>query len=111
MAEETKKPAAKKAATPKKTPAKTAAKKTAAKKAEAKTETAKPVKIAAKKELKSGLKVTQTGSGIGRGQKQNATLKGLGLGKMNRTRIVPDTPSTRGMINKVSHLVSVEQVG
>ena len=59
---------------------------------------------------KSGtLKVTQTGSPIGRREDQRATLIGLGLNKMNRTRELEDTPSVRGMINKVSHLVSVEE--
>ncbi|MEJ1995942.1 MAG: 50S ribosomal protein L30 [Limibacillus sp.] len=52
--------------------------------------------------------VTQIGSAIGRPKDQLATLKGLGLGKMNRTRELEDTPSVRGMIAKVSHLVRVE---
>ena len=54
------------------------------------------------------IKVTQIGSAIGRPKDQLATLKGLGLGKMNRTRELEDTPSVRGMIAKVSHLVRVE---
>jgi large subunit ribosomal protein L30 len=56
------------------------------------------------------VKVTQTGSGIGRKSGQKATLVGLGLGKMHRTRVLEDTPSVRGMINKISHLVRVEGV-
>jgi large subunit ribosomal protein L30 len=52
--------------------------------------------------------VTQTGSPIGREQYQHATLKGLGLGKMNRTRELEDTPSVRGMIRTVQHLIRVE---
>jgi len=54
------------------------------------------------------LKVTQTGSPIGRKGYQRATLVGLGLNKMHRTRLVPDTPSMRGRIVKVKHLVKVE---
>jgi len=57
------------------------------------------------------VKVTQTGSPIGRPKEQRATLKGLGLNKMNRTRELEDTPAVRGMINKVSHLVRVEEAG
>ena len=54
------------------------------------------------------LKVTQTGSPIGRNAKQRQTLVGLGLNKMHRTRTLEDTPSVRGMIRKISHLVKVE---
>ncbi len=54
------------------------------------------------------IKVTQTGSPIGRRKDQRATLIGLGLNKINRTRELEDTPSVRGMINKVQHLVRVE---
>ena len=60
---------------------------------------------------KKTLKVTQTGSPIGRPQDQLETLKGLGLNKIRRTRELEDTPSVRGMINKVSHLVRVEEAG
>ena len=54
------------------------------------------------------LKVPQIGSPIGRRNDQRATLVGLGLNKMHRTRELEDTPSVRGMINKISHLVRVE---
>ena len=54
------------------------------------------------------VKVTQTGSPIGRPKDQRATLVGLGLNKMNRTSELEDTPAVRGMIDKVSHLVRVE---
>ncbi len=57
---------------------------------------------------KKTLKVTQTGSPIGRPKDQRATLIGLGLNKMHRTRELEDTPSVRGMIDKVRHLVRVE---
>jgi large subunit ribosomal protein L30 len=60
---------------------------------------------------KKTIKVTQTGSPIGRNKDQRATLVGLGLNKMHRTRELEDTPSVRGMINKVSHLVRVEEAG
>ena len=52
--------------------------------------------------------VTQIASPIGRPKDQRATLIGLGLNKINRTRELEDTPSVRGMISKVSHLVRVE---
>ena len=54
------------------------------------------------------IKVTQIGSPIRRTKDQRATLVGLGLNKMNRTRELQDTPEVRGMIAKVKHLVSVE---
>ncbi len=57
------------------------------------------------------VKVTQTGSPIGRPKDQRATLVGLGLNKINRTSELEDTPSVRGMIDKVSHLVRVEGEG
>ena len=58
---------------------------------------------------KKTLRVTQTGSPIGRRRDQRATLVGLGLNKMHRTRELEDTPAVRGMINKVSHLVKVDE--
>ncbi len=57
------------------------------------------------------VKVTQTGSPIGRPKDQRATLIGLRLNKMNRTSELEDTPAVRGMIDKVSHLVRVEGEG
>lgn len=57
---------------------------------------------------KGTVKVTQTVSPIGRPADQRATLVGLGLNKMHRTRVLEDTPSVRGMIRKVQHLVTVE---
>ena len=59
---------------------------------------------------KKMLKVTQTGSPIRRPKDQRATLVGLGLNKMHRSKVLEDTPSVRGMINKVHHMVSVEEV-
>ena len=55
------------------------------------------------------IKVTQIGSPIRRTQDQRATLIGLGLNKMHRTRELQDTPEVRGMIRKVHHMVSVEE--
>ncbi len=54
------------------------------------------------------VKVTQTGSPIGRPKDQRATLIGLGLNKLNRTSELEDTPAVRGMIDKVSHLARIE---
>jgi len=53
---------------------------------------------------------TLTKSGIGSTKKINATLTGLGLTKMNKTVIRKDTPEIRGMLRKVSHLVSIEEI-
>ena len=53
------------------------------------------------------IKVEQTGSPVRRHHTQRATLVGLGLNKIGRTRDLPDTPMTRGMIRKVRHLVRV----
>ncbi len=51
--------------------------------------------------------VKQIGSPIRRPKDQRATLKGLGLNKMHKVSELEDTPSVRGMINKISHLVKV----
>lgn len=51
--------------------------------------------------------VKQIGSPIRRPAIQRETLKGLGLNKMNRTRELEDTPSVRGMVNKIPHLVAI----
>jgi large subunit ribosomal protein L30 len=53
------------------------------------------------------IKVMQTGSPLRRHHIQRATLIGLGLNKIGRTRDLPDTPMTRGMIHKVRHIVRV----
>jgi large subunit ribosomal protein L30 len=58
---------------------------------------------------KATVRVTQVASAIGRRKDQRATLIGLGLNKMHRTRELEDTPSVRGMIAKVHHLVRVEE--
>ncbi len=67
--------------------------------------------MAGKKKSAPGKTVTisQTGSPIRRPADQRATLTGLGLNKMHRTRTLEDTPSVRGMIAKVAHLVRIEK--
>jgi large subunit ribosomal protein L30 len=52
--------------------------------------------------------VRQIGSPIRRDAKQRKTLVGLGLNKLHRTSTLPDTSAVRGMIEKVKHLVRVE---
>jgi large subunit ribosomal protein L30 len=49
----------------------------------------------------------QIGSPIRRPAKQRQTLVGLGLNKMHKTRELEDTPSVRGMVNKIPHLVEI----
>ena len=56
------------------------------------------------------LKITMVKSYIGRPQKQRQILRGMGLGKLNKTVLLEDTPEIRGMIKKVSHLVSMEEL-
>jgi large subunit ribosomal protein L30 len=53
------------------------------------------------------IKVTMTHSAIGRNERQGLTLKSMGLRRLNQTVELQDTPAIRGMIAKVSHLVSV----
>jgi large subunit ribosomal protein L30 len=53
------------------------------------------------------IKIEQTGSPIRRRHDQRETLVGLGLNRIGRVAELPDTPSTRGMIAKVAHLVRV----
>jgi len=54
------------------------------------------------------MKLTQIRSGIGFDKKQTLALRGLGLRRIRHTVEVEDTPSTRGMLLKVRHLVTVE---
>ncbi|MDO5370537.1 50S ribosomal protein L30 [Paracoccus sp. (in: a-proteobacteria)] len=51
--------------------------------------------------------VKQIGSPIRRPKEQRATLKGLGLNKMHRTRELQDTPAIRGMVNAIPHLAKI----
>lgn len=66
-------------------------------------------KVKAKAKAKDvTVSVTLKRSAIGRPQDQKATLAGLGFKRLNQTVVLKDTPQTRGMIRKVSHLVTVE---
>lgn len=56
------------------------------------------------------LKITQVKSYIGRPEAHRKVLKGIGLGKINRAVVLEDTPAIRGMVQKVIHLVSVEEI-
>jgi len=56
------------------------------------------------------IKITQVKSGIDRSDRQKQTLIALGLKKLNASREVEATPQILGMINKVTHLVKVEEV-
>ncbi len=56
------------------------------------------------------LKVTQVRSAIGTKPKQRGTLRALGLGRIGRSNTLPDRPEIRGMIARVPHLVTVEEV-
>lgn len=57
------------------------------------------------------LKITLVKSYIGRPEKQRKVLRGMGLTRLNRTVLLGDTPEIRGMVNKVSHLVTMEEIG
>ena len=92
----------------KKAPAKkTAAKKTAASKTAAKKATAKRAK-ADKPKAEKTVKVTLVKSIIGTKASHRATVRGLGLRRIRHTVELEDTPSVRGMINKVGYLLRVE---
>jgi large subunit ribosomal protein L30 len=60
--------------------------------------------------MKKKLRVTQLRSGIGRPEHQRKVLRGLGLRGPHRSVVVDNTPSFRGMVKKVIHLVRVEEV-
>ena len=57
--------------------------------------------------MKKTVLLRQTASPIRKPRDQRATLIGLGLNKMNKTRVLEDTPEVRGMIRKVQHLVQI----
>ena len=69
-----------------------------------------PSKGKAKKDAGPRLKISLVRSVIGRPQKQREVVKGLGLRKMNSEVIRKDCPEIRGMINKIPHLVKVEEL-
>ena len=56
------------------------------------------------------LKITQVRSVIGRQRKQKLTIQALGIRRLHHTVVHNDTPQIRGMINKVRHLVEVEEI-
>lgn len=56
------------------------------------------------------LKITLVKSPIGRSEKHRKVLKGLGLGKLNRSVVRVDTPEIRGMVDTVSYMVTAEEV-
>lgn len=56
------------------------------------------------------LKITLVKSYIGRPEAQRKILRGMGLGKVNRTVVLNDTPEIRGMVRKVTHLVTAVEV-
>jgi len=56
------------------------------------------------------LQITLKKSPIGSTKRQLATIKGLGLRKMNSVKVLNNSPEVRGMINKVGHLLKVEEV-
>jgi large subunit ribosomal protein L30 len=57
------------------------------------------------------LKVTQIKSSIGSKPKHKGTLRALGLGRIGKTHTLPDRPEIRGMIARVPHLITVEELG
>lgn len=57
------------------------------------------------------VRVTYTKSSIGYSQRQKETIKSLGLHRMHDSVVLPDTPTVRGMITKVAHLVRFEELG
>ena len=56
------------------------------------------------------LKVTQVRSAIGSKPEHRGTLRALGLGRIGKTHTLPDRPEIRGMIARVPHLITVEEV-
>lgn len=56
------------------------------------------------------LEITLKKSGIGKPEKQKKVLKGLGLTRLNKTVVRPDTPEIRGMIRRVVHLIEVREI-
>lgn len=56
------------------------------------------------------IKLTQVASTIGRKYDQEQTLIGLGLNKMHKSVVLENTPSIRGMVRKVQHLLKVENI-
>jgi large subunit ribosomal protein L30 len=70
----------------------------------------RPAPSAPKPVPEKAVKVTQIRSPAGRFANQRATLRGLGLDRINRSRVLEDTPAVRGMIERVRHLVRIDPV-
>jgi large subunit ribosomal protein L30 len=60
--------------------------------------------------MEKKLKITLVRSYIGRPEKQRKVLRGMGLQRLNKTVLLSDTPEIRGMVRKVTHLVTVEEI-
>lgn len=60
--------------------------------------------------MSNKLEITLTRSVIGRNEKQKQTVQALGLKKINDSVVREDNPAVRGMINKVSHIVTVKEI-
>jgi large subunit ribosomal protein L30 len=60
--------------------------------------------------MASKLRITWVKSAIGFEKSQRETVRSLGLKKLNKTVVVNDTPQVRGMVNKISHLLRVEEI-
>lgn len=58
----------------------------------------------------AALKVTQVRSSIGAKPKARGTLRALGLGRIGKSHVLPDRPEIRGMLARVPHLITVEEV-
>ena len=63
-----------------------------------------------KREGGARIQIKQVRSGIGCAEPHKKILRSLGLGKMNRVRSLPDTPSVRGMAAKIPHLVEIVSI-
>ncbi|MDT8897711.1 MAG: 50S ribosomal protein L30 [Thermanaerothrix sp.] len=66
--------------------------------------------MAANPEKPKVLRITWVKSAIGYSERQKATIRALGLRRLNQTVIHEDTPAIRGMLRKVNHLVKIEEV-
>lgn len=66
--------------------------------------------MAAHPEKPKVLRITWVKSAIGYSERQKATIRALGLRRLNQTVIHEDTPAIRGMLRKVNHLVKIEEV-
>lgn len=56
------------------------------------------------------LRIRQTRSAIGRGEKQKRTVRALGFRRLQQVVVVDDTPQIRGMVNKIRHLIEIEEI-